>query len=61
MTRLAFILFFMVSVTFMGIGVLAMLVTGNDTQGALLVAAAIGFVLAFPATWFLARKLTELQ
>jgi len=61
MTRLAFILFFMVSVTFMGIGVLAMLVMGNDTQGALLVVAAIGFVLAFPATWFLAKKLTELQ
>jgi hypothetical protein len=61
MTRLAFILFFMVSVTLMGIGVLTMLVTGNYTQEALLAAAAIGFVLAFPVTWFLARKLTELQ
>ena len=57
MTRLMMILFSMVSTTLMGVGIVAALVTGRDTLPAILVAAAIGFVAALPASWFVARQI----
>lgn len=57
MTRLMMILFSMVSVTLMGIGIVIALVTGFDTLTPIVVAAAIGFVLALPASFIIARKL----
>ncbi|MBE0554348.1 MAG: CTP synthetase [Rhodobacteraceae bacterium] len=57
MTRLMMTLFSMVATTLMGIGVVAALVTGYDTLQPILIAAAIGFVLAIPASWAIARAL----
>jgi hypothetical protein len=57
MPRLYGILFSMVATTLMGIGVVVALTTGFTTLQPILVAAAIGFVLALPATWVLARQI----
>ncbi|MCE6951764.1 CTP synthetase [Cereibacter sphaeroides] len=57
MTRLMMILFSMVSVTLMGSFIVLALVTGNDTLIPILAAAAIGFVLALPVSFIIARKL----
>ncbi|HRK42394.1 MAG TPA: CTP synthetase [Gemmobacter sp.] len=57
MTRLMMILFSMASTTLMGVGVVVALVTGHDTIPAILAAAAIGFVAALPASWFVARQI----
>ncbi len=59
MTRLMMILFSMISTTLMGIGVIAALVSGNDTLRPILIAAAIGFVVAIPVSWAIAKKLEE--
>lgn len=58
MTRLMMILFSMISTTLMGVGVIAALTTGNDTLQPILIAAAIGFVLAIPVSWFVAKQIT---
>ncbi len=57
MTRLMMILFSMISTTLMGVGIIVALVLGYDTLNPLLVAVAIGFVLAFPASWFVAKQI----
>lgn len=57
MTRLMMTLFSMVATTLMGIFVVAALVTGYDTLQPILIAAAVGFVLAIPASWAIARAL----
>lgn len=57
MTRLAMLLFSIVSVTLMGVGVVVALVIGQDTLVPILVAAAVGFVAAIPASWMIARRL----
>jgi predicted PurR-regulated permease PerM len=57
MNRLMLTLFSMIATTLMGVGVIIALTTGNDTLNPILIAAAIGFVLAFPVTWFVARQL----
>ena len=57
MTRLMMILFSMASPTLMGVGIVVALVTGHDTAPVLLTAAAIGFVAALPASWFVARQI----
>jgi predicted PurR-regulated permease PerM len=59
MTRLMLILFSMISTTLMGIGVIAALTAGFDTLNPILIAACIGFVLAIPVSWYVARTLTE--
>jgi predicted PurR-regulated permease PerM len=57
MTRLMLTLFSMIATTLMGVGVIIALTTGHDTLNPILIAAAIGFVLALPVTWFVARQL----
>ena len=57
MTRLMMILFSMISTTLMGVGVVIALTTGNDTLNPILIAAAIGFVLAIPVSWWVAQQL----
>lgn len=61
MRRLAMILFSMISTTLMGIGVVVALTAGMDTLKPILVAAAIGWVLAIPVTWAVARKIASLS
>ncbi len=55
--RLTMILFSMISTTLMGVGIIVALTTGNDTLTPILIAAAIGFVLALPVSWLVARQL----
>ncbi|MBL8561307.1 MAG: CTP synthetase [Gemmobacter sp.] len=57
MTRLMMILFSMASTTLMGVGIVVALVTGHDTPQAILAAAAVGFLAALPASWFVARQI----
>jgi len=60
MTRLTLLLFLIVSSTFMGMGMIAALTMGYGTLAPLLIAIAIGFVLAAPASWLIARRLSDL-
>ena len=57
MFRLASVIYAVASVTMAGIFVVAALATGNDTLVPILVAAALGFVLAAPASWLIARQI----
>ncbi len=57
MTRLMLTLFSMISTTMMGIGVLVALTIGKDTLTPILIAAAIGFVLAIPTSYLVAKQL----
>ena len=58
MTRLMMTLFSMISTTLMGVGVVIALTTGHDTLQPILIAAAIGFVAAWPVSWLVARRLS---
>ena len=58
MSRLMMILFSMVATTLMGVGVIIALTTGFVTLKPILLAAAIGFVLALPVSWLIAKRLT---
>lgn len=57
MFRLAALLFSLISPTLMGVGIVAVLVAGYGTLLPILIAAAVGFVLALPVTWQVARAL----
>lgn len=57
MLRLAGILYSLISTTLAGTGVIAVLVAGYDTLIPILIAAALGFVLALPVAWIVARNL----
>jgi preprotein translocase subunit SecF len=57
MSRLTMILFSMISTTLMGIGIIIALVTGHDTLQPILIAAAAGFVLALPVSWYVAKQI----
>ncbi|SEK24924.1 CTP synthetase [Pacificibacter marinus] len=59
MTRLAGILFSIISTSLMGIGIIIALVSGNDTLNPILIAAAIGFVVAIPVTWIVSKKIVD--
>lgn len=59
MTRLAGILFSIISTTLMGIAIIIALVSGNDTLTPIVIAAAIGFVVAVPVTWIVTKKIVE--
>ncbi|EKE69743.1 MULTISPECIES: hypothetical protein [Roseobacteraceae] len=59
MTRLAGILFSLISTTLMGVAIVVALTIGKDTLQPILIAAAIGFVVAIPVTWIISKKLTE--
>jgi predicted PurR-regulated permease PerM len=57
MPRLMMILFSMVSTTLMGVAVVVALVTGYDTLQPILIAAALGFILALPVSWVIAKQI----
>lgn len=57
MTRLMMILFSMASTTLMGVGIVIALTLGLDTLKPILIAAALGFLLAIPVSWIVARRL----
>lgn len=57
MFRLASVIYAVASVTVAGIFVVAALATGYDTLVPILVAAGLGFVLAIPASWMIARNI----
>lgn len=59
MNRLAGILFSLISTTLMGVAVVVALTIGQDTLKPILIAAAIGFVVSIPVTWFIAKKIME--
>nr|WP_081535401.1 CTP synthetase [Rhodovulum sp. P5] len=57
MLRLAAVLFSLISPTLMGVGIVAVLVAGYGTMIPILVAAAVGFVIALPVTWQVTRAI----
>lgn len=59
MFRLATTLFSIISTTLMGTAIVAMLVMGFDTLRPILIAAIVGFVLALPISWFVAKEIYE--
>lgn len=60
MSRLMMVIFSMASTTLMGVAIVVALTTGYDTLRPILVAAAIGFVVALPVSWVVARKIEAL-
>lgn len=59
MLRLASILFSLISTTLMGTAVIVALTMGWDTLSPILWAAALGFVVALPISWFVAKQIYE--
>ncbi|SIO44797.1 hypothetical protein SAMN05444722_2216 [Rhodovulum sp. ES.010] len=57
MLRLAAVLFVLISATLMGIAIVVVLVAGYGTTVPIVTAAAIGFVLAMPVSWQVARAI----
>jgi len=57
MSRLMMTLFSMIATTLMGVGVVIALTTGYDTLQPIVIAAVVGFVLAIPVSWIIARQL----
>jgi predicted PurR-regulated permease PerM len=57
MTRLTLILFSMISTSLMGTALVVALTMGMDTLTPILIAAALGFVLAIPVSWLVARQI----
>lgn len=55
--RLMMILFSMIATTLMGIGVIVVLSMGMGTEKPIIAAAAAGFVLAIPVSWFAAKQM----
>ena len=61
MMWLFLILHLFIGSTLAGSFVIAALATGYDTLQPILIAAAVGFVAAFPVSWIVSRKLYELR
>ena len=59
MTRLALLMFSIVSVTCMGIAIVAALVAGLDTLTPIVVAAGLGLAISVPLSWLLARRIAD--
>jgi predicted PurR-regulated permease PerM len=57
---LFFILHLFIGSTLAGSAVIAALATGYDTLTPILIAAAAGFVVAFPVSWVVSKKLRDL-
>ena len=58
-TRLVFILHLVIGTTLMGIGVTTVLSMGLNTARPILLAAIVGFIVAWPVSWLVARKITQ--
>ncbi len=59
MTRLALVIFSILSVTCMGIAIVVALVAGMDTLVPIVVAAGVGLVASVPASWIVARQIAD--
>jgi len=59
--RLFSMLFSMIATTLMGIGLVVVLSLGMDTWKPIVIAAAIGFVVAIPFTWWVSKAILNLQ
>lgn len=57
MTRVMMLLFSMIATTLMGIGVVVVLTAGIVTYAAIIAAAVVGFLLAIPVSWLVAKQL----
>ena len=57
MTRLMLTLFSMIATTLMGVFIVAALTLGHVATQPILIAAALGFVLAIPVSWLVARQI----
>lgn len=57
MFRLASVLYSLISTSLAGTLIIAVLVAGYGTLSPILIAAALGFVLAAPVSWVVARKI----
>lgn len=57
MNRLMWILHAMISTTLMGIGITAVLALAMPGWKPIALAAAVGFVVSFPVSWWVARKI----
>ena len=57
MSRLMMTLFSMIATTAMGVGVIIALTTGHDTLRPILIAAVLGFLVAVPISWYVAKQL----
>jgi predicted PurR-regulated permease PerM len=57
MTRLTLVLFSMISTSLMGTALVIALTMGMDTLTPILIAAALGFVLAIPVSWLVATQI----
>lgn len=57
MLRLAALLFTIISATLMGVGIVVVLVAGYGTLIPIVAAAAVGFVIALPVSWQVARAI----
>lgn len=60
MFRLASILFSIIATALAGTGVIIALTMGYGTLTPIVTGAAIGFVLAFPVTWLVARRIRDI-
>lgn len=60
MLRLMFVLHTVIATTLMGIGVTAVLAAGMVGTQPIAIAAGVGFILAFPASWLIARRVVKL-
>lgn len=58
--RLFFLLFTMASTTLAGIGIVAVLAAGMDGWEPIVIAAAVGGVIALPVAWVAAQKIRDL-
>lgn len=59
MIRLASVLYSIISTTLAGSAIIAVLVMGYDTLVPILIAAAVGFIAALPASYFVAKQITR--
>jgi hypothetical protein len=57
MLRLTMVLFSMISTALMGTAIIAALTMGWVDVTSIVVAAVLGFVLAIPVSWFIARQI----
>lgn len=57
MTRVMMMLFSMIATTLMGVGIVIALTMGRVDGPSIIAAAVIGFVLAIPVSWLVARKI----
>ncbi len=61
MLRLTLLMYTILSGTLAGIAIIAVLVAGFDTKMPIIYAAAAGFIVAIPASWIIAKKISKLS